>query len=414
MKVAVGSVIRALSIALDLTEISSINNNDIIEDVTNINYSEHKLKNHSQRTAYIAMEVGKKLNLSKESKRELYVAALLHDIGASNFFTMSHSSEEFIKKHCIIGAEITKNFPSLNFVSEIIMYHHENWNGSGAMKIKGKDIPKQSQIIRIADITDLLFKEKLPWYKQKEEIIKWINGNRGIIFSNEITDVFLKLSQKDTFWLNLANINYINYILDDLSPNFNRFLTLKDFVEISNIFSSIIDNKSKFTAQHSKAISNLSYSVSKYLNYSEEKCTKMKIAGLLHDIGKIAVPSFILDKPTSLTDDEFSIIKSHAYYTKIILDNIGGINDISEWASNHHEKLNGTGYPRCLKDNDISEESRILAVCDIYQALIENRPYRKGLTQKHAFKIIDEMVQNKLVCGKATNHLKNSFNNRIF
>lgn len=132
----------------------------------------------------------------------------------------------------------------------------------------------------------------------------------------------------------------------------------------------------------------------------------MKIAGLLHDIGKLAIPLNILDKNGPLTSQEFGIIKSHAYYTKIILDKIEDIPNISEWASNHHEKLNGQGYPRGLKADELSEESRIMAVCDIYQALTEDRPYRKGLNINNAFNIMDEMVSGGFICAAALGHLK--------
>jgi HD-GYP domain-containing protein (c-di-GMP phosphodiesterase class II) len=153
-------------------------------------------------------------------------------------------------------------------------------------------------------------------------------------------------------------------------------------------------------------ISNLAFMVSKYLGYSEEKCLEMKIAGLLHDIGKLAIPNSILDKNGSLTQDEFSIIKSHVYYTKMILDGIEDIREISDWASNHHEKLNGTGYPRNLDESKLFEESRIMGVCDIYQALTEDRPYRNGLDKNKTFAILDGMVLDGLICGDALNTLK--------
>ncbi|HAR87352.1 MAG TPA: hydrolase, partial [Clostridium sp.] len=134
---------------------------------------------------------------------------------------------------------------------------------------------------------------------------------------------------------------------------------------------------------------------------------------LLHDIGKLAIPISILDKDGPLTEEEYSIIKSHTYYTKLILDKIDHISDISLWASSHHEKLNGKGYPRRLKAEDLSEECRIIGVCDIYQSLTADRPYRKGMYMYEAFNILDDMVNRNLICGNAVRHFKNTLVSRV-
>lgn len=409
MKINFDKIIRSISIALDLAEISSMSESDkIIEDVTNINYSEHKFMHHAQRTAYISLELACQLNLPENNQKLIYIASLLHDIGAASCLNKSHISNTYIYEHCTVGANITKNFPIFHNLSDIILYHHENFDGTGAMKISGNNIPIESQIIRLADVVDVLYSEKKPSFKQKNKIINWVKENSKKIFSADLVDAFLNCSKRDNFWFNLENILSMDFILDSICPNLNIYLDIQQFEEIAYMFSEIIDNKSKFTAQHSRSISNLAYKVSKYLNYPDEKCIKMRIAGLLHDIGKLAVPTKILDKNSSLSTDEFSIIKSHVYYTKIILDRIEDIPDISEWASNHHEKLNGNGYPRSLCADNLSEESRIMSVCDIYQALTEDRPYRKGLSNDKTFSIMDEMVHDNFICEKALSYLKGS------
>ena len=132
----------------------------------------------------------------------------------------------------------------------------------------------------------------------------------------------------------------------------------------------------------------------------------MKISGLLHDIGKLAIPKSILNKNGQLTPEEFYLIKSHAYYTNLILERIEDIEDICDWASNHHEKLNGTGYPKRLSKNSLSKEARLLAVCDIYQALSEDRPYKKGLNDDKAFKILYDSANQNLICKDSVDILK--------
>lgn len=410
MKISLDKTIRAMSLALDLAEIGSIEGLDDTPKVSKINYLQHTFLHHSTRTTYIAIELGRLLQLQDNIMNRLYISALLHDIGAANSFTKCHTSEEFIKSHCKVGCEILKSFPDIDSISDlskIILYHHENWDGTGNFGIKAEDIPIESQIIRIADLIESLFKENIPGFMQKDSIIEWIESNE-CLFSNEIVNALYAVAKKDIFWCNLDNLPYMPFILDNIAPELNIYLNLKEFECISNIFSNIIDNKSKFTATHSREIANLAYKVSKHIGYPEEKCVKMKIAGLLHDIGKLAIPTNILDKAGPLSSEEFSTIKSHAYYTGIILNMIKDIPDISSWSANHHEKLTGDGYPNNLNNMDISEECRILCVCDIFQALTEDRPYRNGLPEDMAMSILDSMVQDKFICKSAVVHLKNT------
>lgn len=413
MNISLYRTVRAMSIALDLAEITSIGDKNIIENVSNINYSLHEFSHHSNRTTYIAMEISKLFNLDKQSLNCLYISSLLHDIGMTSACNLriSHTSDKFIKQHCISGADILKSFPIFDNISDIILYHHENYDGTGSMGLKRDEIPLISQIIRIADLVELSYNEKLPAFKQKEYIINWVKSKTGIIFSEKIVETFLIASSKDVFWFDLENMSFIDTVLNATSLKSDIYLNLEQFEAIAEIFSRIIDTKSSFTAIHSREIAELAYKISKHLGYPEEKCIKMKIAGLLHDIGKLAIPSSILDKKGSLTDEEFSIIKSHAYYTSIILDKIGAIPEISTWASNHHEKLNGNGYPQCLDQENLSEECRIMSVCDIYQALTEDRPYRKGLSIEKAFSILNEMAESNSICKNALAHLKDTIFN---
>jgi HD-GYP domain-containing protein (c-di-GMP phosphodiesterase class II) len=410
MKISLDKTIRAMSLALDLAEISSMESLDVATKISKNNYAKHTFLHHSTRTTYIAIELGNLLNLKDNIMNRLYISALLHDIGAANSFTKCHTSEVYIKSHCIGGSDILKSFPNIGHISDlsnIILYHHENWDGTGNFGIKGEDIPIESQIIRISDLIESLFKENIPGFMQKESIIKWIKSNE-CLFSEKIVNALYEVSRKDIFWCNLDNLPYMPFILDNISPTLNIYLNLKEFESISNIFSKIIDNKSKFTATHSREIANLAYKVSKHIGYNEEKCVKMKIAGLLHDIGKLAIPTNILDKAGPLSSEEFSTIKSHAYYTGIILNMIKDIPDISSWSTNHHEKLSGDGYPNNLSSKEISEECRILCVCDIFQALTEDRPYRNGLPEDMAMAILDSMVEDKFICKSAVIHLKNA------
>ena len=121
----------------------------------------------------------------------------------------------------------------------------------------------------------------------------------------------------------------------------------------------------------------------------------MEVAGNLHDLGKLAIPNSILDKPGGLTKEEMSVMKSHTYYTYLVINSIGGLNQIAEWAAYHHERLDGSGYPFHCTATELSTGARILMVTDIFTALAEDRPYRKGKTLSEVLRIMEFMVKDK-------------------
>ena len=114
----------------------------------------------------------------------------------------------------------------------------------------------------------------------------------------------------------------------------------------------------------------------------------LQIAGNLHDVGKLKIPRSILEKPGKLTEREFNVMKEHAYSTFLLLSGIRGLEQVSGWASLHHEKLNGCGYPFRLKGERIPLGSRIMAVADVFSAVTEDRPYRKGMDRSAALEAL--------------------------
>lgn len=406
MNISIKSIVSAISLALDLSDNNWNKCDTLIDPTSNVAYSLHRFSNHCKRTTYIALEIGKQLNLDKNSYYNLYISSLIHDIGTQNIFHMAHDSHVYMKQHCAEGYEMLKDMPTFSEIAEIIKYHHENYNGTGCFELKYASTPIESQIIRLADLVETQLDFTKPYYINMNVITEWIKARNITLFSNQLVNAFSIVALKESFWLNLYNKNSIDTFLNELAPMDDKFMSLYEFEQLSDLFATIIDNKSSFTASHSKEISKLSYRISKHLGYDDEKALKMKISGLLHDIGKLAIPTEILDKEGPLNDEEFAIIRSHTYYTKLILDKIDNLNDISLWASSHHEKLTGNGYPRRLTASELSEECRILAVCDIYQSLTANRPYRIGMSNSQAFAIMDEMVARNQICNDALKALK--------
>ena len=164
-------------------------------------------------------------------------------------------------------------------------------------------------------------------------------------------------------------------------------------VPIAKLISRIIDHKSVFTGIHTEQIANRSWLMSEYYGYDMREKIKLYLAAALHDIGKMAIPSEILEKQGKLNDEEFEIIKSHVTHTRSLLSAMEGLGPIIEWASNHHEKLDHSGYPLGKNAADLDFNSRLMACIDIYQAVSERRPYHPMRSHADTMPILYSMAE---------------------
>jgi len=156
--------------------------------------------------------------------------------------------------------------------------------------------------------------------------------------------------------------------------------------------SKIIEAKDPYTAGHQQRVSQLATAIAKELHLSQDKIEGIRIASLIHDIGKIGLPTEILSKPTKLSDIEFNLIKEHPQIGYNILKSIDFSYPVANIVLQHHERLNGSGYPNHLKGDQIFLEARILGVADVVEAMFSNRPYRPALGIDKA---LEEISQNR-------------------
>lgn len=158
-----------------------------------------------------------------------------------------------------------------------------------------------------------------------------------------------------------------------------------------NTIMNTLNEKNKREEQHSVRVSELCKSMGESLGLNERKIYDLKTAGLLHDIGKIAIEEIILNKPGKLTEDEFKEIKRHPEIGYRILSTVNEMSEIAEYILLHHEMWNGNGYPKGIKGENIPIESRIIAIADAYDAMISERSYRKALSEELA---VEELQRN--------------------
>ncbi len=378
--------------------------------------------NHSKRVAYIAFKLAEEFGLTIEEKRDIISLSILHDNGLTegilkNKVNLSalkkFPQEENFKDHCVIGERNIVDFPLFSKKCDIIKFHHENYDGSGFFGLKNNEIPFMAQLIGFADRIDFLFNYENPNEEKKVHTIQYAKKEKGKRFSPEIVDGFLKIVEDPIFWTSLKNES-IEGILYDCVPEYKKDISLDEILEIMKVFSKIIDSKSNFTQRHSSGLAKKVRIMAEHYDFSYDEKMKLIIAAQLHDIGKLAIPNAILDKPGKLTNEEISTMQKHAYYTRMCLKNIDGFEEITMWASNHHEKLNGKGYPFGLKDEELDFNSRLMACLDIYQALTEERPYRNSLSHESTMNILRNMVNNNHIDTKIVKDIQEVFQNKEY
>jgi putative nucleotidyltransferase with HDIG domain len=171
---------------------------------------------------------------------------------------------------------------------------------------------------------------------------------------------------------------------------------LKSYLSAVSALAEAIETKDPYTRGHSERVSKYAAVIASAMNRSESEIEGIRIAGILHDIGKIGVPEGILLKFAPLTDAEFSVIKQHSTISARIIEKAELPWDVTSLARHHHERYNGSGYPDGLKGKDIPFGARILAVADAYEALLADRPYRRGFPKEKALEIIKEAAGTQL------------------
>ena len=371
-----------------------------------------ELCSHQMQVAFIAVRIGEVLALSEEHKNKLVMAGLLHDIGGlslkERLNSLHFEEAENYYRHAEMGYLLLRAFEPFSEIATFVRFHHVAWNDGGGTHFNGLPVPMGSHILHLADRVVVLINKQKEVLGQSRSIFEKIEKLSGGVFVPEMVNALKVLKEEESFWFDIVSLS-IGAILADKIRTKIIELNMERLKSLSSVFSKIIDYRSQFTVTHSSGVAAVAKTLAMLVGFSDLECQMMEIAGYLHDLGKLAVPTGILEKQGKLTDEEFNIVRKHTYYTYNILRQINDLDIIAEWASFHHESLNGGGYPFKIKGQNLLPGSRIMAVADVFTAITEDRPYRSGMTKEKAFDILQGMVDSGKLDAYIVSLLKDRF-----
>ncbi|HXG90673.1 MAG TPA: HD domain-containing phosphohydrolase [Vicinamibacterales bacterium] len=418
--IPVSGVLSGLSAALDITE--------------------GHPRGHAARSCLIGMHLAEQLQLSPQDRSDLFYGLLLKDAGCSSnagrvfqlfggpehqtkravwirdwrrlnqqvqyavevaepggtltarmrrLFSLakagSKASRELFQIRCDRGAQIARGLGFTEATAHAIHTMDEHWDGGGHPGgLRKEHIPLAGRIIGLSQVLEIFWGLGGP-----DRALEVARARRGRWFDPALVDCLLR-SADSGFWDRISTADLARDVSAAEPVGLVLTATEERLDQIARAFAWVIDAKSSFTYHHSERVAELAVRLGAALGCSVADQTRLRRAGLLHDIGKLSVPNSILDKPGRLTEGEWIIVKEHPYYSLQILQQVPVFRDFADDASNHHERLDGNGYFRGLTGAQLSQPARILVVADIIDALMSDRPYRQALSVSQ----VAELLQN--------------------
>jgi len=301
------------------------------------------------------------------------------------------TSDGLLQARCERGTQIAQALELDHASVQCIQHLDEHWDGNGGPnQVQGEAIPL---LARIACLSQTL--EVFATALDVETAYQVLCKRSGQWFDPEVVRVAHAFRYDAAFW------RFVQETPSDALLNLDLAAAAEMISEeridaVCYAFAQIVDAKSHFTAQHSSRVSVYAVEIAEAFGITGRRLTTLRRAALLHDIGKLAVPNTILDKPGKLTSREWACVKQHPYYSEQVLGRIANFQRMSEIAATHHERLDGSGYFRGLRAEQLDLDMRILAVADVFDALSAERPYRKALPLDNVFLILDQEAAERL------------------
>ncbi len=365
-----------------------------------LRFFDERLISHGERVAYIAAKIMGELDEpTNVNPSTLYLMSIFHDIGAyktediNNLLKFETADAD---EHSVYGYLFLKYLTPITEHCEAVLYHH---TPIALMANVDPTVTAYAQLINLADKIDVGFLKT----NSLEAICAKIGESKHI--AKEYLVALQKLLDTKALTEEIFRTEataWSNRMVDSLA------LTTEDLDKYLKMIIYSMEFKSPVTMLHSVNTTTISVFLGEKLNFSEDVLEKLYYSALLHDVGKIAIPESILEFKGRLDSDKMTIMRTHSSYTEEILEGLFD-QDIVDYAVNHHEKLDGSGYPKGLRAENLTTEMRIVAIADITSALISSRSYKGKYDWDKAISILKDMAEKNQIDGDIVNIVEENF-----
>ena len=318
---------------------------------------------------------------------------------AKQLFQLATSEEnhtqDMLALRCERGADIVMHLQLGGAVADAVRNLDEHWDGSGFTQgKKGVEIPLLSRVCLIAQQLDVFAVTSGP-----DRAVATLSSAYRTWFDPELLAVARSLHKSGQLWtdcLPTDDVDVTRSAVLELDPGLMTDVNDSRIDRICEAFAGIVDAKSPFTYRHSLGVMQVSCAIAQEMDLPPATCDTIRRAALLHDIGKLAVSNAILDKEGKLNDAEWTAVRAHPGYSGTILRRVPTFARVAVLAEQHHERLDGSGYPNRRAGDELSVESRIIALADCYSAMAEDRPYREGRSKDNVLEQLSPEAPKKL------------------
>jgi HD-GYP domain-containing protein (c-di-GMP phosphodiesterase class II) len=374
------------------------------------------------------MAIAETLGLDKESQLAACYAGLLHDLGvvaAGADIAGSTSGDErmvfaslplltpdealagagdhsftyadSVAGHVDHGARAARFLGLPDEVAEAIASHHETWNGDGYPEgLIGPETPVIGRIVGLADHAEALISQNAPLLARRN-FAYWMANASGVEADPDIAGVLEELGSGDSFWLGLCSDDLVT----ELTARCNALREPRgaNLLPLSEGFARLVDSRFSFTEGVSMRVARYAELLGKAAGLSDLAVKHLRIAALLHDVGQLSMSERILSKPGILSVEEMGALHLHPVHSSEVVRGIPGLEEVADWVTSHHERVDGRGYPEGREGDDIPLESRILSIADAYVAITSERPHRPRVEGKEARTRLQSAAGTQLDAG---------------
>jgi len=285
--------------------------------------------------------------------------------------TGSRNARELVRLRAERGAEIARRLGLPEETAEAIHALDEHWDGRGHPEgLRGPAIPFLARIAGLAQAAEVIVTERgVP------SAIGTIRTLSGTWFEPTLVEVLAGWGDDEEWWTRAWGDEGHEMVRATEPAEMVRYVDESGLDRIAETFAEIVDAKTGFTSGHSSRVARYARGIAEMLGMDADAQRRLYRAGLLHDLGKLAVSNRILEKPGPLTASERQAIVEHATRTWELLSRVEAFREVARLAAQHHERLDGSGYPWRLTRPQLSAEARALAVADTFEAMTSWRPY---------------------------------------